>query len=250
LNKAVIKIKNKYLVLTLLTTLSASFIWGINTLFLLDAGLSNTQAFAANAYFTLGMMLFEVPTGVVADTWGRRVSFLIGTVTILGSTIFYLYLWQIKGGFYLWAIASMTIGLGFTFFSGAVEAWVVDALNFHKFKGSMDTIFAKAQIVGGIAMLTGSVIGGLSAQYFNLGTPFILRSVMLAITFFYAFFFMKEIGFLPAPPKHPFDEMKKILSASIEHGFKRPGVRWVMLAAPFSSGVAFFCFLCNAALFT
>jgi MFS family permease len=72
------KVQAVYLVLTLCTTLAGSFIWGINTLFLLDAGLSITAAFAANACFTAGMVLFEVPTGVVADTWGRRASFLLG----------------------------------------------------------------------------------------------------------------------------------------------------------------------------
>jgi len=60
--------------LLLLHTLAASFIWGINTLFLLDAGLTNTEAFAANAFFTAGLVLFEVPTGVVADTRGPGAS--------------------------------------------------------------------------------------------------------------------------------------------------------------------------------
>jgi hypothetical protein len=47
-------VQRTYLLLTLLTTLASSFIWGINTIFLLDAGLSNAEAFAANAFFTLG----------------------------------------------------------------------------------------------------------------------------------------------------------------------------------------------------
>ena len=65
-------IQRTYLLLLLGNTLAASFIWGINTIFLLDAGLSNLEAFAANAFFTAGMVLFEVPTGIVADTVGRR----------------------------------------------------------------------------------------------------------------------------------------------------------------------------------
>ena len=76
------QVQRTYLLLTLLTTLAASFIWGINTLFLLDAGLSNTEAFAANAFFTVGQVVFEVPTGVVADTRGRRFSFLLGAGTV------------------------------------------------------------------------------------------------------------------------------------------------------------------------
>lgn len=94
------KIQRTYLVLTLLSTLSASFIWGINTLFLLDAGLSNTEAFAANAFFTAGQVLFEIPTGVVADTRGRRTSYLLGAFTLLLSTLLYLFMWQTNAPFW------------------------------------------------------------------------------------------------------------------------------------------------------
>src|SRR5688572_32313870 len=106
-------VQRTYLLLTMLSTLSASFIWGVNTLFLLDAGLSNTEAFAANAFFTLGEMLFEIPTGVVADTWGRRTSYLLGAATLLVSTLLYVAMWQLRAPFWAWAGASMAIGLGF-----------------------------------------------------------------------------------------------------------------------------------------
>src|SRR3982074_376604 len=130
-------IQRTYLTLLLGNTLAASFIWGINTIFLLDAGLSNLEAFAANAFFTAGMVLFEVPTGVVADTAGRRVSYLLGTVTLAASTLLYVLLWRLHAPFWEWALVSMLIGLGFTFFSGAVEAWLVDALKATGFSGGV-----------------------------------------------------------------------------------------------------------------
>ena len=77
------QVRRTYYVLGFGSTLAASLIWGVNTIFLLDAGLNNFQAFAANAFFTAGMVLFEVPTGVVADSWGRRASYLLGTVTLV-----------------------------------------------------------------------------------------------------------------------------------------------------------------------
>ncbi len=89
-------VQRTYYLLMLGNTLAASFIWGINTIFLLDAGLSNFEAFAANAFFTAGMVLFEVPTGIVADTVGRRASYLLGTVTLTVSTLLYVLLWQIE----------------------------------------------------------------------------------------------------------------------------------------------------------
>src|SRR2546426_4267130 len=81
-----------YVTLTLLSTLASSFIWGINTLFLLDARLTITEAFAANTFFTAGEVLFEIPTGVVADTVGRRASYLLGSATLFVSTLLYLLL--------------------------------------------------------------------------------------------------------------------------------------------------------------
>src|ERR1044072_9887067 len=87
------------LVLTLLTTLAASFIWGVNTLFLLDAGLSNTEAFAANAFFTLGQVVFEIPTGIVADIWGRRASYILGALSLSVSTFLYLIAWHVHAPF-------------------------------------------------------------------------------------------------------------------------------------------------------
>src|SRR3954469_21881977 len=103
------RILRTYVALTLLSTFASSFIWGINTLFLLDAGLSVTQAFAANAFFTAGEVVFEVPTGVVADTWGRRASFLLGAATLLASTVLYVFMWRIHGPFWGWAASSVLL---------------------------------------------------------------------------------------------------------------------------------------------
>ena len=228
--------------LLLTSTLATSFIWGINTLFLLDAGLSNLEAFAANAFFTVGMVLFEVPTGVIADTWGRRASYLLGALTLLISTLLYLLMWQMQADFWQWAIASMLLGLGFTFFSGAVEAWLVDALHFTNYDGELESVFSKGQVVSGMAMLGGSIAGGFIAQNTNLGVPFILRVVMLGITFVVAFVFMKDIGFTPVKGERPIKEVKKVLHASIEHGLKNLPVRWLMLASPFTSGVGIYVF--------
>ncbi|HMJ15800.1 MAG TPA: MFS transporter [Polyangiaceae bacterium] len=245
MNAAARKIQNVYLLLLLLHTLAASFIWGINTLFLLDAGLSSTEAFAANAFFTVGSVLFEVPTGVVADTRGRRTSYLLGTVTLAISTVLYLFMWRVSAPFWGWALTSVFLGLGFTFFSGAVQAWLVDALTFSGYfrdNGKLETVLAKGEIVEGAAMLGGSVAGGVVAQATNLGVPYILRAGVLALSFVLAFVLMRDIGFTPSRSKHPLQEIKAVLHASIEHGLGNPPARWVMLAAPFTDGVGIYAF--------
>jgi MFS family permease len=236
------QIQRIYLLLTLLSTLAASFIWGINTIFLLDAGLSNMEAFAANAFFTVGQVLFEVPTGIVADTFGRKTSYLLGTVTLSVSTLLYLLAWQNHALFWVWALTSMLLGLGFTFFSGATEAWLVDSLHFTGFKGKLEEVFAKGQIVGGVAMLSGAILGGVVAEKMGLGVPYIIRALVLALTFVIAFIFMKDLGFAPKKSANPWKEIKNTFTLSLTYGLKNPSVRGIMLAALFTSGVGFYTF--------
>jgi MFS family permease len=235
-------VQRVYLLLTLLSTLSASCIWGINTLFLLDAGLSNSAAFAANAFFTAGEMLFEIPTGMVADTWGRRTSYLLGAATLLVSTLLYLAMWQLHAPLWAWAGASMLIGLGFTFFSGATEAWLVDALAFTGHKGKLDDVLARGQVVMGVAMLIGTVGGGFVAQWTNLGVPYLVRAGLLAVTLLATFAWMKDLGFTPRRGERIGAEVRALVRASLHYGLGQPAVRWLMLAALCNGGIAIYGF--------
>jgi MFS family permease len=235
-------VERTYLALTLLTTLAASFIWGINTLFLLDAGLSNAEAFAANAFFTFGQVIFEVPTGVVADARGRQFSYVLGAGTLLLSTLLYLVMWQVNAPLLGWAIASILLGLGFTFFSGATEAWLVDALRATGFTGHLEHVFGRAQTISGAAMLVGSVSGGLIAQATNLGVPYLLRAAMLGVTMIVALRFMHDLGFTPERGVSPGAAIRNVVRGAVDGGFRNPPVRWLMLAAPFTAGTGIYVF--------
>lgn len=235
-------VQRVYLTLMLGNTLAASFIWGINTIFLLDAGLSNFEAFAANAFFTVGMVIFEIPTGVVADTVGRRASYLLGTLTLSATTGLYWLMWLWQAPFVWWAVVSVLLGLGFTFFSGAVEAWLVDALAATGYTGALETVFGRGLVVTGIAMFTGSLLGGVIAQVTDLGVPFLVRAGVLVLLFAFALFAMRDIGFIPDRSMGPVAATRNVLAQSVEHGMRRRSVRYIILSAPFASGVGFYAF--------
>ncbi len=223
-------------------TLAASLIWGVNTLFLLDAGLTNFEAFLANSFFTLGMVIFEIPTGIIADSRGRRLSYLLGTVTLGLSTLLYYLLWTMHAPFLGWAVVSVMLGLGFTFFSGAVEAWLVDALDASDFKGKLETVFGRGQIAGGIAMLLGTLGGGALAQVFDLGMPYIICGVILLFLFIVARRVLRDIGFTPERTETPLRAMRTLLRKSYENGLRMPSIRWLMLSAMLVSSVGFYVF--------
>ncbi len=235
------RVERTYLTLTLLQTLAASLIWGVNTLFLLDAGLSLTEAFVANGAFTAGMVLFEIPTGVIADSFGRRRSFLLGAATLLVATAGYLGLWAVSAGIGWWILVSALIGLGFTFFSGATEAWLVDALDATGYTGSMERVFGRGGIVAGGATLLGTIGGGLLGQL-SLGYPYVARSVLLGLVVVVAAFSMHDIGFSPGRRGRLSEEVSNIFRASVEHGLRNRPVRLFMLAAPFGGGVGIWAF--------
>jgi len=220
-----------YLLITGLYTLSASVIWGVNTLFLLDAGLELFEVFLANAVFTGSMALFEIPTGVLADTRGRKVSLLLSIAILFLGTLGYVFAQVIQGGLLWFGAMSVVLGLGFTFYSGALEAWLVDALKAAGFEDQLDRVFARASMVSGGAMLIGSIGGGFLGEI-NLSVPYLVRAAMLVIVFGMSFFSLKEVGF--APRKTSWKSFPKDLRAltndSIQFGWKNQEIRLLMLA--------------------
>ena len=234
-------VQRTYITLIILQTLAASMIWGINTLFLLDAGLSLTEAFIANAAFTAGMVLFEVPTGVVADAQGRRISFMLGAATLLVTTMAYLALWYTEAGLVWWILVSALIGLGFTFFSGATEAWLVDALDATGYQGAIEAVFGRGQTATGAATLVGTILGGVLGTV-SLGIPYVVRSVLLLVVIWAAYKWMHDLGFEPTKADSIREQVSIIIRDSITYGIKNPPIRMFMFGAPFAMGVGIWVF--------
>ena len=226
-----------YLTITGLFTLSASLIWGINTLFLLDAGLSIFEVFIANAAFTAAMALFEVPTGVVADTRGRRISFLFSEATLAIGTLAYVAVAAMGGGVVWFSLAGLILGLGYTFYSGAVEAWMVDALRATGYRGELDHAFARGGMVASVAMLVGTVAGGLIGTI-DLSLPYVVRAGLVMVAFGIGFRSMHDLGFTPRTMhlRGIVGEMRKVGRAGLKFGWRDPSVRLLMLTSFVSFG--------------
>src|SRR6266699_1329072 len=137
------RIIRTYFAITGLFNLAMSLIWGIDTLFKMGAGLDIQQVLLTNAAFTLGSMVFEIPTGVVADTVGRRVSLLLCLVTLFATTLLYVACAWRGWGFAAFLWISVLLGLGYTFYTGAVDAWLVDALKATGYAKPLDPVFAR-----------------------------------------------------------------------------------------------------------
>ena len=176
------RIIRTYLGVAATTTLAQSLIWGVNTLFLLAVGLDIFQVMLVNAAYTVAQVIFEVPTGVVADTVGRRASYLLAVAIILVSTLLYVGFGLAGYGLWPFAAASALLGIGYTFYTGAVDAWMVDALHSVGYEGRLEPIFARYGIMFGVFMLIGTTLGGLLGQV-DLWIPYVARAVVLVPAF-------------------------------------------------------------------
>ncbi|MDH3299338.1 MAG: MFS transporter [Acidimicrobiia bacterium] len=226
-------VRRTFLTLTFLATLAASLIRGIDALFLLDAGLSASEVFTVYAFMTVGTVVFEIPTGAVADIKGRRLSYLIGAFALAAGTLFYWYLWHVGAGFAWFAGATLLFGVAFTFFSGATEAWLVDALDATGYTGDLEDVFARNQMVLGAAMLVGTLLGGLLAQTTDIGVPYLVRAALLLVTFTVAFRAMHDRGFEPHEAGSFVKAIGQTTTDSIEFGWKVTPVRWMTLGGAF-----------------
>ena len=188
------------------------------------------------------MVIFEVPTGCLADTWGRRTSYLLGAATLLFSTLLYLAMWQAHAPLWGWAIASILLGLGFTFFSGATEAWLVDALAFSGYKETLESVMARGadrgrcrdarRLGGGWGDRAGDEPGCAVHDPVGVPRPDAGGGVL------------PDEGprFHPRPEQGAAGEVRLVVRASLDNGWRNPPVRWLMLAGLGAGGVSIFAF--------
>lgn len=237
------RIIRTYYAITFLFNLVMSLIWGIDTLFKLSAGLDIQQVLLTNAAFTVGSLIFEIPTGVVADTVGRRTSLLLCLTTLFVGTLVYVAIAWRGGGFVAFLWASALLGLGYTFYTGAVDAWLVDALRATGYQEALEPVFARGHMFFGAAMLLGTISGGLLGQL-HLYLPYLARAALVVPLFGLAWFGMPELGYTPRAfeLRRVPAEMHRVLVSGATYALRHPVLRPTMLASLVSVSFMFFGF--------
>jgi MFS family permease len=148
----------------------------------------------------------------------------------------YGYFGYIHATIWPFILASIIIGLGFTFYTGAVDAWMVDALNTYQYKGKREVIFARSGIIFGISMLIGTTAGGVIGGY-GLWIPYLGRALLLIPAFIIGYITMFDIGFERKSLRlSDFGkETIKIARSGVNFGIREGTVRNLMLVTLASS---------------
>jgi DHA3 family tetracycline resistance protein-like MFS transporter len=138
----------------------------------------------------ISAFLFEVPTGVVADVFSRRLSIIIGMFVMgLGFVI--------EGSFPFFApilLAQVIWGLGYTFTSGATQAWISDEIG----EAEAGKAFLRAGQIGTIGALLGIGLGTLIGNV-QVNIPIVLGGALTMLLGVVLIVIMPETGFKPTP---------------------------------------------------
>src|SRR2546430_12388360 len=121
---------------------------------------------------------------------------------------------------------SVFLGLGYTFYTGAVDAWLVDALKASGYNEPLERVFSRGQMLFGAAMLAGTIGGGLLGQI-RLDIPYLVRAALVVPLFLLAWFRMPELGFTPRALqlRRGAAELRRVFVGGGTHRPPKPGLR-------------------------
>ncbi|RJP47547.1 MAG: MFS transporter [Anaerolineaceae bacterium] len=207
-----------YLALQFLTGFAFSMIFVVASLYEATvANLSGLQLVLVGTMLEVTVLLFEVPTGVVADAYSRRLSIVIGFF-LMGIAFLFEGFFPV---FSIILLAQVLWGLGYTFTSGATQAWLSDEIG--------EDEANRAFLRGNQFDLAGSLIGMLVAiplGNFAVNVPILAGGALIILTAFALALFMPEHGFKPAPRenRNSFQHMAEILKKGIAAVRSRPAL--------------------------
>jgi MFS family permease len=140
-------------------------------LFYKDMGFSDKESFQLKAFYSIAIVIFEIPSGYVADVIGRRKTLIIGS--ILGTLGFVVY--ATTSGYYYFLVAEVILGIGQSFISGADSALLYDTLKSREREHEYIKYEGRNFTVGNYAEALAGLLGGTLAAV-HLRLPFILQS--------------------------------------------------------------------------
>jgi len=205
-----------YLILTGTTTFAFATAFTTSAVYRYEmAGLDPLQLVLLGTALEAAIFIFEIPTGIVADLFSRRLSVIIG-YTMIGLGL------MLEGTFQLFAtilLAQVVWGVGYTFISGAEDAWLADELG----EKRLTSVYLRGSQIAQIAALAGIAVNVLLANR-QLNLPFFAGGLSLILLALFLALFMPEHGFSPTPAedRNTFQKMNNTFRTGMQTIRVRP----------------------------
>jgi DHA3 family tetracycline resistance protein-like MFS transporter len=201
---------------------------GFMAIYFFGLGLNMFQISLLFAVWSLFSLIFDIPTGAIADIYGRKFSVLLGTFLMASG---FLAIYFFTNYFIILGIMAF-IGLSSTFVSGADDAWATDLIN-KKNKNLLHGYFAKTMSLSSIGFVISGLIGAFFVKSLGIGIIWIATSLSLFVSFFILIFareyyIKKEITFGKS-----LKNIKNQTKTSIKYSYRNKALFYLILAGFF-----------------
>lgn len=176
------------------------------------------------------VFLCEIPTGIVADVYGRRLSviigcFVLGLAFVLEGSALYI---SVLSFIAMVILAEIIRGVGETFVSGAQGAWITDEVG----EDNVGKLFLRArQITLGVEVIGIGVSVALAS--YKLNAPFIVGGLTYLVLGIFLLMKMKETNFIPAIAERGNRNTLKVISNTLMSGIKEVKKKHILLMLTF-----------------
>ncbi|MGZ6389090.1 MAG: MFS transporter, partial [Ktedonobacterales bacterium] len=188
---SLLRIRNAYTVYLMLTggySLLFALIVSVNMIYQVQvAHLNPLQLVLVGTVLEATAFLCQVPTGVLADVYSRRLAIIVGLV-LMGVGF------ALEGSvprFGVILLAQVVWGIGVTFMDGAEQAWITDELG----EARVGIAFLRGGQVGQVTGVARTIIGVAVANATRINIPILLGGGLLIVLGIVMFGIMPESGF-------------------------------------------------------
>lgn len=215
-----------YLGLKGILMFSMSLHFSIYSTFLLSKGLSLLDINLVNVFFFVTLFIFEIPTGALADVFGRKFSIVMaGVFNTLGTLMYFL-----SKGFWGFAAAESILAIGSTFLSGAFTAWAIDRLKHYGHNADLKILFTRENQVVQTVVILGGLFGAFISTK-NISLTWLVSSLIFVVWTALAAFGLKEEYFIKKKFSYSsgLKALKSTARSSIQFGIKHKTIRFILL---------------------
>lgn len=178
---------NQYLLIRAVATFGISFMSAIYATFLISKGLDLFQVNLVNFMYFATCFICEIPTGAFADVFGRKLSFILSCFLLSIGMLVY----GVSDSFWGFVAAEVIAAIGSTFASGAFQAWMIDRLKHQGYSGSLNSIFAKEQLLRNGVGIAAAIIGAYLIEK-HAFLPWVIGAIVMGLVGIVAIISMEE----------------------------------------------------------
>lgn len=176
-----------FLLSNFLVSVAYSLPHSILTVILLAKGLSLSQILIIQSAYSIAIVLFEFPSGLLADNYSRKNLYSLSKLFLIIMFLIVLF----SNQFYLIFAAWFCYGIAAALDSGTLDAYIINQLKLAHHGAELRKFLALSNRLEIVGLLLGSSLGGILYHFIGINI-YVLGTVFLVVSTLISFFFFKE----------------------------------------------------------